>query len=207
MINLSRVTYSPFLSENFTINRILGTWIKGKWTRNVSKPILSAVLAAAGLNYHAGDVLSIIQAGASGGTITVTGVDPSTGVITTISGPTSAGTGYGSASALLTSGGHGSGCTVSITAGPANPLLIPSRGVVTVASDKDLTMIPEGDRVGGEMTFYSNTPIFLTSASGQNTSDQLEWPAGSGGLYRVMAVGSWDSFGFRKALAARMKGD
>jgi hypothetical protein len=83
------------------------------------------------------------------------------------------------------------------------PQVIPAIGVVTVASDKDLSQVPEGDRVRGAMAFLCTQPIYLSSESGKNISDELLW---SGELYRVASVAPWTSFGFCKAIAVRKEG-
>jgi hypothetical protein len=70
---------------------------------------------AAGTGYVVGDVLTVVQAGGSGGTVTVTTV--AAGVITGINPQvTTPGTGYAVGSALATTGGHGTGATVNVTA-------------------------------------------------------------------------------------------
>ena len=74
----------------------------------------SVVVDSGGVaTYAVSDILTIVQAGGSGGTVTVTSV--SVGVVTGISW-TTGGTGYQPALNLSTTGGGGTGCTVSITA-------------------------------------------------------------------------------------------
>lgn len=63
--------------------------------------------------YAINDVLTVVQSGASGGTVKVTTV--ATGVVTGIVWLT-AGTGYSVATALATTGGGGTGCTINVTA-------------------------------------------------------------------------------------------
>ncbi len=71
--------------------------------------------SSAGTGYVVGDVLTVVQSGASGGTVTVTSV--SGGAVTEFAAQaTSFGTGYGVASGLATTGGTGSGATVNVTA-------------------------------------------------------------------------------------------
>lgn len=66
-----------------------------------------------GTGYIVGDVLTVVQGGASGGTIGVTAVNGS-GAITAATLLTQ-GTGYAVASALGTTGGHGTGATINIS--------------------------------------------------------------------------------------------
>lgn len=79
---------------------------------------------------------------------------------------------------------------------------IQMQGTVTVANSKDLTQVPEGDRVTGMMCFYSQQPIYETNPDG--TSDEIEW---QGERYRVYSVFPWSDFGYWKALGTRMVSD
>jgi uncharacterized phage protein gp47/JayE len=72
--------------------------------------------SSAGTGYAVNDVLTVVQPGASGGTVTVTSVDVG-GAITGIDQQVTAfGVGYSVASGLATTGGTGSGATVNVTA-------------------------------------------------------------------------------------------
>ena len=82
------------------------------------------------------------------------------------------------------------------------PQEIPAFGVITVATPKMLQMVPEGDRVGGEMAFITANEIYLTSEKRSGTSDQLVW---HGEKYRVIHVAPWMDYGFFIAVAVRMK--
>lgn len=83
------------------------------------------------------------------------------------------------------------------------------RGVVSVASPKQLQQIPEGDRVTGTMVFHSPSEIFTTRASGTEststygTSDELEW---QGKRYKVISVLPYVDYGYYKAFATYMEG-
>lgn len=71
--------------------------------------------ATGGTGYVVGDVLTVVQGGASGGTVTVSAV--SAGAVTGIAQqPVSIGTGYSVANGLATTGGSGSGALVDVTA-------------------------------------------------------------------------------------------
>jgi hypothetical protein len=67
---------------------------------------------SSGTGYQAGDVLGIVQGGASGATITVSTVGGSGQVTAAIL--TTQGTGYAAANGVATSGGHGTGATINI---------------------------------------------------------------------------------------------
>lgn len=90
--------------------------------------IATATIVSGGTGYSGGDVLTVVQAGGSGGTVKVT--TQSGGVITGISVQT-AGTGYAAASGLSTTGGAGSGATVTITIAPINHAVLPVAGTST----------------------------------------------------------------------------
>lgn len=75
---------------------------------------------ATGAGYQIGDVLTITQGAASGGTITVTAVN-GTGAVTAAT-LTTQGTGYAVATNLATTGGHGTGALVNISAVGDTPL-------------------------------------------------------------------------------------
>jgi hypothetical protein len=83
------------------------------------------------------------------------------------------------------------------------PVIIPAYGVIYVASEKELAMFPEADRIKGSMAFVTPIEIMTTSADGGNISDELEW---YGEKYRVINVAPWSDYGFYLALAERMKG-
>lgn len=79
-----------------------------------------------GTGYQVGDVLAVVQGGASGGAITVATVGGSGQVTAATLTPgnfgTPQGTGYAVANTLATTGGHGSGAQVNITAVGDTPL-------------------------------------------------------------------------------------
>lgn len=77
-------------------------------------------------------------------------------------------------------------------------------GVVSVASDKDLQMIPEGDRIGGAMVFHSAEQIYTTrTGAGQGISDILVW---NGEQYKVSALAPYSDYSYYRAIAVRLLG-
>jgi hypothetical protein len=75
--------------------------------------IAAAVLAAIGSGYQVGDVLTVVQSGASGGQITVDAVNSTGGIIDYH--VSAAGSGYSVANGLAVFGGHGTLATFSVT--------------------------------------------------------------------------------------------
>ena len=69
-----------------------------------------------GTGYLVGDVLTVVQGGASGGTVTVTSINGSGGVTGVNPQATTFGTGYSASANLVTTGGTGTGAHVDITA-------------------------------------------------------------------------------------------
>jgi hypothetical protein len=89
--------------------------------------------------------------------------------------------------------------------------IIPGWGVVSVATEEDLEMVPEGDRVTGAMVFHSENRIYETQKDvtpppkgTQWVSDQLIWEFQR---WRVLHVGPYPNRGFWKAIAVRMQGN
>lgn len=79
-------------------------------------------------------------------------------------------------------------------------------GVISVAKPKDIEMIPEGDRVGGELSVYSTQKIFTTrkgdisKQKDSGTSDELLW---NEERYKIYSVSPYSDYGYYKAIAMR----
>ena len=82
-------------------------------------PIASVTIGAGGTSYQVNDVLTLVQAGAAGGTVTVDTVDA--GVITAVS-LTTAGTNYRVANGLATTGHTGDATINVVTVGATDAL-------------------------------------------------------------------------------------
>lgn len=72
------------------------------------------------------------------------------------------------------------------------------QGVVSPAKPQDIEMIPEGDRVGGEIAIFTTGEVFVTSDSG--TSDEVSW---NGERYKIYAVQPYRDYGYYKSIAVR----
>lgn len=72
------------------------------------------------------------------------------------------------------------------------------RGIITPAKTQEIEMIPEGDRVGGEIVIYSTEKLCITSESG--ASDELLW---NDERYKIYAVQPYKDYGYYKAIAVR----
>jgi uncharacterized phage protein gp47/JayE len=96
-------------NPEFSIKSLtLGTTATGLFTVTPS--------ATLGAGYVVSDVLTVVQGGASGGTVSVTSVNGSGGITGIAAQVTTAGTGYAVANNLATTGGTGTGAEVDITA-------------------------------------------------------------------------------------------
>lgn len=77
-------------------------------------------------------------------------------------------------------------------------------GVVSVATEKDIVMSPEGDVIHGDMVFHSSAPIYMTRATseeGGGSSDILRW---RGHKFRVLRDAVYVDYGYFRATAVRM---
>jgi hypothetical protein len=85
----------------------------------------------------------------------------------------------------------------------ATPLTIAA--VVTVAKERDLQQLPEGDRISGAMLFYTMTELLQsTGGATPQTSDTLTW---RGDVYRISKVWPYADYGYWKAAGVRVSGD
>lgn len=90
---------------------------------------------------------------------------------------------------------------------------IPALGAISVAKERDLAQVPEGDRVRGSMVFISTTEMRVTHVSGPGaapgataaagTSDTVTW---RGDIYRLVKLWPYADYGFYKAVGVRTKG-
>jgi hypothetical protein len=96
---------------------------------------------------------------------------------------------------------------------------IPGYGIVSVASDEELLMVPEGDRVTGAMVFHSQKRIYETQLDGgagdstygetgfgisqQRVSDIMIWNFHQ---WRVLHVYPYPNRRYWKAIATRLGG-
>ena len=78
-------------------------------------------------------------------------------------------------------------------------------GAVIPTDPQEVQMFPEGDRISGMMTFYSDKEIMPTRNLEDNsgTSDEILW---GGHRYRVAQVYPWNQYYGYKAVAVRMQG-
>jgi len=86
----------------------------------------------------------------------------------------------------------------------AAPQVIQAYGTVSVAGQKELDMLPEGDRIRETRIFNSSTAMYPTDAALGITADVLAY---GGELYSVVATIPQSRRGYHTALAVRMEGD
>lgn len=77
------------------------------------------------------------------------------------------------------------------------------QGIVTVASPRDLRMVPEGDRQSGAMKLLTQERLYVTGENGDNYSDVLLW---RGERYRIYSVTPDADYGFYRSIATRAVG-
>lgn len=82
-------------------------------------------------------------------------------------------------------------------------------GVITPSKPKEIEMIPEGDRVGGEITIHTTTKLYTTHAiqdeesenDFEGTSDQIEC---QGERYKLYQVNDYSQYGYYSAIGMRL---
>lgn len=86
------------------------------------------------------------------------------------------------------------------------PSTLHLRGIVTVASGRDLSMVPEGDRQSGAMKVLTTERLYVTGEinDSSNFSDILVW---RGEEYRIYSVTPDADYGFYRAIAMRVLGE
>ena len=92
------------------------------------------------------------------------------------------------------------------------PTSISVVGTISVASNKELRQLPEGDRIQGAMVFHSTEQIYTTRvgagtgrrATTSGISDKILW---RGDYYKVLNVSPYVDYGYYKAIGERIAGD
>jgi hypothetical protein len=107
-------TYANIAGTLLVDDNDLGNFFGIRIPCSIIPIILTISLGSGGTGYTAGDILTIVQAGGSGGTVIVDTVNGS-GVIQTIT-LLSAGSGYSIANGLAVTGGSGNSATINILA-------------------------------------------------------------------------------------------
>lgn len=83
-------------------------------------------------------------------------------------------------------------------------------GVITPSKPKEIEMIPEGDRVGGEITIHTTRKLYTTRSieseteNNQGTSDVIEW---QGERYKIYSVNDYSQYGYYQAIGMRLVSD
>ena len=80
---------------------------------------------------------------------------------------------------------------------------IDMNGVIVPATNKEVEMIPEGDRVKGAISIHSTKRLYTThlEEDGEGTSDEIEW---ENERYKVYSLGSYSKYGFYSAIGTRL---
>ena len=81
---------------------------------------------------------------------------------------------------------------------------MPAVGVIRPASEREIQLVPEGDRVTGLIAIHSAAPLYLThTGPAPGLSDVIVW---RGDSYRLLKLWPYADFGYYKALGARLTG-
>lgn len=79
-------------------------------------------------------------------------------------------------------------------------------GVITIARERDLKMLPEADRTEEAINVFTHEPLFTTGKTSEDAvngylSDLVVW---QGVKYKVMACLDDAQYGFAKSIAVKM---
>ena len=79
-------------------------------------------------------------------------------------------------------------------------------GVVSATDEKDIAMIPEGDRASESKTFHTISPLFTSKGGGrqQGNADILKY---NGQSWKVVATINSGDYGYYKTIAISMRAD
>lgn len=86
----------------------------------------------------------------------------------------------------------------------STPQELSMRGIVTMATAKDLQMVPEGDRMTGAIRILTTERIYITDGATKDTTDMVLW---RGARYRVVKVTPDVDYGFYRSIGTRLDGD
>ena len=90
------------------------------------------------------------------------------------------------------------------TASPYSPSPFAVQGIAYPSSQKELDMVPEGDRIKGAITFITVEELYVTSSVRSGISDEIEW---NGDRYKIFQTWEWKDYGYCMSIAERIKGD
>ncbi|KAI3344449.1 hypothetical protein FC831_14505 [Clostridium botulinum] len=76
-------------------------------------------------------------------------------------------------------------------------------GVIVPATNKEIEMIPEGDRTKGEISIHTTKELYTThsEANEEGTSDEIEW---EGERYKIYSLGNYKKYGYWFAIGMRL---
>ena len=85
------------------------------------------------------------------------------------------------------------------------PSMLQFHGIITVATERDLQKVPEGNRQTGAMKILSTEPIYVTGQLEENGfSDVLVW---NNEKYQIVAVFPDKDYGFYRGICTRLSGE
>lgn len=84
------------------------------------------------------------------------------------------------------------------------PEIIKVVGIIQPARPRDISQVPEGDRVGGGIVIYTLEPLYVTrTGQYKGISDKVIW---RGDYYKISNVSIWGDHGHYMANADRILG-
>lgn len=79
-------------------------------------------------------------------------------------------------------------------------------GPIIAANQKEINMLPEGDRVAGLMVFYTTADNPFKISRTDNEEGLSDQPIWRGDRYKLLSVFSYDDYGYQKAIGHRIGG-
>jgi hypothetical protein len=79
-------------------------------------------------------------------------------------------------------------------------------GTISIASAKQIEFIPEGDRIGGEISIHCVKELFTSrnAPDESGTADELLW---HGERYKIYSVNPYSDYGYFSAIGQRLVSD
>lgn len=87
---------------------------------------------------------------------------------------------------------------------PQSPLYFEMRGVVYPAREKELKLVPEGDRPMGAMCFITKEQLMVTNSETPGPSDEAEY---EGEKYKIVSSLPYGSYGYYLSVGTRSRGE
>lgn len=93
-----------------------------------------------------------------------------------------------------------------VSGGLSNVIVNVQMWGVIEPKDKELLTLPEGDRVTGFVTFYTQLPMYMTNIEGSDDGHLSDIAVWHGQQFRIVKDSIWSDFGYYRTIGVRMSG-